>query len=94
MTRTLIFTTLAVLLANSPASARCILSHCQSDTAASSRAYITNTHRQIVGDVYAPRGGQRIQIRDTFRRIIGYIEADGTITNRHRQPVANIEALR
>jgi hypothetical protein len=47
-----------------------------------------------VGDVYAPRGGQRIQIRDTFRRIIGYIEADGTITNRHRQPVANIEALR
>ena len=34
---------------------------------------------------------QRIQIRDTSRRIIGYIERDGTVTNTHRQKVGTID---
>ncbi len=44
-----------------------------------------------VGDIYNPGHGRRVQIRDTSRRIIGYIERDGTVTNTHRQPVADIE---
>ena len=32
-----------------------------------------------------------VQIRDTSRRIIGYTERDGTVTNTHRQRVADIE---
>ncbi len=91
MTRTLIFTTLAVLLATSPASARCIMSYCKDR--APSRAHITNTSRQIIGDLYDPGRNRRIQIRDTDRRIIGYIERDGRITKSSRQPAASIEAL-
>ena len=89
--RTLIFTTLAVLLA-SPASAACVLSYCKYK--APTRSYITNTHRQKVGDLYSPGQGRRVQIRDTSRRIIGYVESSGKITNTRRQPVAIIEALR
>jgi len=91
MIRVCILTTLAVLLAT-PASAACVLSYCKDG--ATTRSYITNTHRQIIGDLYSPRGGQRIQIRNNRRQILGYIENDGRITNRRRQPVANIEALR
>lgn len=82
---------LAVLLAT-PASAACLMSYCKDN--APTRSHITNTHRQKVGDLYSPGNGQRVQIRDTSRRIIGYVEMDGTITNTNRQPVANIEALR
>jgi hypothetical protein len=82
---------LAMLLAT-PASARCLMSYCKDK--APSRSYITNNHRQKVGDLYSPGNGQRVQIRDTSRRIIGYIELDGSITNTRRQPVANIETLR
>ena len=100
MIRTLIFTTLAVLLAASPAalavailatpaSAACLMSYCK-DTAPT-RSYITNTHRQIVGDLYDPGHGRRTQIRNTRRQILGYIEADGTITNTRRQKVLEIE---
>ncbi|MEE9207411.1 MAG: hypothetical protein V3U67_03390 [Gemmatimonadota bacterium] len=91
MVRLLATATLAVLLA-SPASARCVLSHCKAD--APTRSYITNQHRQKVGDLYKPGSGQRVQIRDTSRRIIGYIELDGTITNPSRQKVGSVEALR
>ncbi len=52
---------------------------------------ITNKHRQRVGDLYRPAPGRRIQIRDTHRRIIGYIEADGSFTNKHRQKVLRIK---
>jgi len=44
-----------------------------------------------VGDIYNPGHGRRVQIRDTSRRIIGYIEHDGTVTNTSRQPVAGID---
>ena len=91
MIRLLAVAALALIVA-SPAKARCILSHCKDK--APTRSYITNTHRQKVGDLYKPGSGQRVQIRDTSRRILGYIEIDGSITNTHRQPVANIEALR
>ncbi len=91
MIRLLALAAFAVVLA-SPATAGCVLNHCKKD--APTRSYITNTHRQIVGDLYGPGHGQRIQIRDKHRRIIGYIERDGTITTTRRQPVANIEALR
>ena len=84
---------LAVFLATSPASAACIMSYCK-DRAATSRQNITDTDRRIIGDLYSPGHGRRIQIRDRDRKIIGYIEHSGRITNPDRQPVANIEALR
>ena len=55
------------------------------------RSYITNQHRQKVGDLYDSGHGRRVQIRDTSRRIIGYIERDGTVTNTHRQKVGTVE---
>ncbi len=94
MTRVLILATLNMMLATPPASAGCLMSYCKGDTAASSTRAITNTHRQKVADIYDPGHGQRLQVRDTSRRILFYIERDGWITNTRRQPVANIEALR
>jgi hypothetical protein len=66
-----------------PAYGACEMSYCKDK--APTRSYITNTHRQKVGDLYKPGSGQRTQIRDRSRRIIGYVEMDGTITNTHRQ---------
>ena len=83
--------TLAMLLLASPASAACVLSHCKADT--STRSYIVNNSRQIVGDLYSPSGGGRVQIRTNQRVIVGFIERDGTITNTRRQKVGTIEAL-
>ena len=84
-----------VLAAPSPAQAACIMSYCQDATAStpapSTSWAITNTSRQRLGDIYNPGHGRRIQIRDTSRRIIGYIEPDGRITNTHRQKVGTIE---
>ncbi len=86
---------LAVVMATSPASARCIMSYCKDATATTAspptRSYITNTHRQKVGDLYDPGHGRRLQIRNNHRQIIGFIEHDGTVTNTRRQPVAEIE---
>jgi hypothetical protein len=62
------------------------MSYCK-DKAAPTRAHITNTYRQIVGDLYQPGSGRRTQIRDTSRRIIGYIEPSGQVTNTHRQKI-------
>ena len=92
MTRVLILSTLAVMLLATPASARCIMSYCKDG--ATTRSHITNTHRQIVGDLYDPGHNRRIQIRDTGRRIIGYIERDGSITNTNRQPTGSVQDLR
>ena len=90
--RTLIFTILAVLLLATPASAKCIMSYCKKE--APTRSYITNTHRQIVGDLYDPGHNRRVQIRNNARQIIGYITKDATITNTRRQTVLEVEALR
>ncbi len=73
----IILAALAAVLSAAPASARCLMSYCQ-DTATSTPApatswAITNTSRQKIGDVYNPGHGRRVQIRDTSRRIIGYI---------------------
>ena len=54
---------------------------------------ITDTRRVRVGDLYAPAPGRRVQIRDKRRNIIGYIEADGTVTDTRRNRVGTIEAL-
>ena len=90
--RILILAAFAVVMVTSPASARCIMSYCKDKaTSTPTRSYITNTHRQKVGDFYNPGHGRRLQIRDTSRRIIGYIEADGTITNTSRQRVGTID---
>ena len=88
--------TLAVVLSSPEASARCIMSYCKDSSTVSTpapgeRRAITNTSRQRLGDVYNPGHGRRVQIRDTSRRIIGYFEADGTVTNTHRQKVGTIE---
>lgn len=58
------------------------------------RSYITNTHRQVQGDLYDPGNGRRVQIRNKHRQIIGYIEKDGRVTNTHRQTVKEIEVER
>ena len=92
MIRIMTLATLAVIVASPAAAGGCLMSYCKDK--APTRSYITNTHRQKVGDLYKPGPGQRVQIRDTSRRIIGYIELDGTITNPSRQKVGSVEALR
>ena len=87
---------LAVVMATSPASARCIMSYCKDSSTASTPApstswAITNTSRQRVGDVYNPGQGRRLQLRDNSRRIIGYIERDGTVTNTSRQRIGTLD---
>ena len=93
MIRALILATFAVMLATSPASAECAFKFCKGKTAGPSRAYITNVHRQKVGDLYQPAPGGRVQIRDRHRRIVGYIEPTGRVTNTSRQEVLTIEDL-
>ncbi len=95
--RVLILAAFAVGLSAAPASATCIMSYCKDGTlvttptpAPSTSWAITNTSRQRLGDVYNPGHGRRLQIRDTSRRIIGYIERDGTVTNKHRQKVGTL----
>ena len=83
---------LAVLLATSPASAACLMSYCEDE--APKRSYIRNNWEsggQIVGDIYDPGGGQRLQVRDASRRLVGYIERSGRITNVNRQEKGSIE---
>ena len=95
--RVLILAALAVVLSSPEASARCLMSYCQDATAATSTPApatgwaITNTSRQRLGNVYNPGHGRRLQIRDTSRRIIGYIERDGTVTNTNRQRVGTLD---
>ena len=67
-----------------PSYAACLLSHCKTE-----RTPVTNTHRQVKGDLYNPGTG-RIQIRDTSRRIVGYIERSGRITNTNRQKIGEV----
>ena len=92
--RILILAAFAVVLSSREASAACLMSYCQdkaTSTPAPSTSWpITNTSRQRLGDVYNPGHGRRVQIRDTSRRIIGYIERDGTVTNTHRQKVGTL----
>ncbi len=100
--RTLILATLANLVLASPeASARCVMSYCKdapattaSTPAPSTSWAITNTSRQRLGDIYNPGHGRRLQLRDNDRRIIGYIERDGTVTNTSRQRVGTVEGLK
>ena len=92
--RVLILAAFAVALSAAPASAACIMSYCQ-DKAATAPApstswVITNPSRQRLGDVYNPGHGRRLQLRDNDRRIIGYIERDGTVTNTRRQRIGTI----
>jgi hypothetical protein len=79
--RALILAALAVALSSPEASARCLMSYCKDSSTASTstptRSYITNTHRQKVGDLYDPGHGRRLQIRNNHRQIIWYIEHDG-----------------
>ena len=95
--RVLILVAFAVALSASTASARCMMSYCKDGAATTSTPapstswVITNTSRQRLGDVYNPGHGRRLQLRDNDRRIIGYIERDGTVTNTHRQKVGTLD---
>ena len=60
---------------------------------AAERYKITNDRRQVIGDVYDPGHGRRLQIRDNQRRIIGYLERDGTVTDSRRRKVGKIGEL-
>ncbi len=87
---------MAVVLSSPEASAACIMSYCKDSSTASTPApstswVITNTSRQRLEDVYNPGHGRRLQIRDNSRRIIGYIERDGTVTNTHRQKIGTLD---
>ena len=64
-----------------------------SDAMAGERHKITNDRRQVIGDVYDPGHGRRLQIRDNRRNIVGYIERDGTVTDSRRRKVGAIEKL-
>ncbi len=85
--------TLAMILITSPAAARCFKfqNGCTESSSTPTRSYIVNTHRQKVGDIYDPGHGRRLQIRDASRRIIGYIERDGTVTNTSRQRIGTFD---
>lgn len=72
-----------------PALSACAMSYCGGEQSVKKRTYIHNTSRQIIGDLYDPGTG-RIQIRDTSRRIVGYIERNGRITNTSRQRVGAV----
>ncbi len=52
---------------------------------------ITNERRVKVGDFYDPGHGRRIQIRDSRRNIIGYIEKDGKITDKRRRKIGEVD---
>jgi len=73
---------------SAPANGACLMSYCKDK--APTRSYITNTHRQIVGDLYKPGPRKRIQIRNKHRQIIGYIILKGVITNLRRQKKGRI----
>ena len=60
---------------------------------AAERYKITNERRQVIGDIYDPGHGRRLQIRDDRRRIIGYIESDGDVTDKRRRKVGKIKEL-
>ena len=48
------------------------------------RYKIADERQRVIGDIYDPGTGGRLQIRDRHRRIIGYIEGDGDVTNQRR----------
>ncbi len=52
---------------------------------------ITDDRRRQIGDFYDPGHGRRLQLRDKDRRIIGYIERDGDITDRNRRKLGTLE---
>ena len=80
-------------LAASPADAKCWkFHHGCTEVTAPSRHFITNVHRQRIGDLYNDGLG-RIQIRDNNRVIRGYIERDGSVEKMRRQKVGSVESL-
>jgi len=92
----MILAIMAVVLASPEASARCLMSYCKDSSTASTPVpstswAITNTSRQRLGDVYNPGHGRRLQLRDNDRRILGYIERDGTMTNTSRQRIGTLD---
>jgi hypothetical protein len=54
---------------------------------------ITDDRRQRLGDIYNPGHNRRLQIRDNHRRIIGYIEENGALTDTRRKKVGAVEEL-
>lgn len=52
---------------------------------------ITNERGQQKGDIYNPGHGRRLQIRDNRRRIIGYIERNGTVTDTRRRKIGRVK---
>ena len=81
-------TTLAVFLATSSTFANCSFGIC-----AGERAKLLDGRKLRVGDIYNPGHGRRLQIRDKHRRILGYIEPSGKITDTRRRRTGEIEGL-
>ncbi len=69
-----------------------IISKVVSDAYGDTKRYdLTTKDRIRVGDIYNPGSGRRLQIRNKSRQIIGYIEPNGTITNKWRGKQGGIE---
>ncbi len=90
MTRLTLALVFLVAVAMEAEAGECSFKFCQGSGQKATRQKITNEHRQVIGDLYRPRPGARVQIRNNSRQILGYIERDGTITNRSRQKVGEI----
>ena len=67
---------------------------CQFNICAGEKVKLLDDRKRRTGDIYNPGHGRRLQIRDKNRRIIGYIEHSGTITDKRRRKVGSIEAVR
>ena len=71
-----------------PAVAKCQFGICPGE-----KVKILDDRKRRTGDIYNPGHGRRQQIRDKNRRIIGYIEPSGKITDTRRRKSGSIEGL-
>ena len=85
---TLAVITLAMTVA-APAVAKCSFSVCDGQ-----KVKTYNSRGVISGSIYNPGNNRRLQIRDSRRRIIGYIEPSGKVTDTRRRRLGRIEVAR
>lgn len=54
---------------------------------------VTDDRRQKLGDIHNPGHNRPLQIQGSQRRIIGYIDKSGALTDAHRRKVGTVEDL-
>lgn len=80
MKKLMVLVALGLLLASGP----------YREAASAERTKIYDSRNRQVGDIYDPGHGRRLQIRDNNRRIIGYVERSGKITDTRRRKVGEV----